>query len=54
MPLKYFAMRQIPGFRKDLENEKSKKIRISLEKDSKIGRKRNVGIFLVKSEDLTT
>ena len=60
MSLKYFAMHQIPGFRKDLENEKSKKIRISSEKDSKIGRKRNVGksskvgIFPVKSEDVVT
>ena len=38
MSLKYFAMRQIPGFREDLKNEKSKKIGISSKKNSKIRR----------------
>ena len=64
MSLKYFAMRQTLGFRKDLKNEKNKKIQSSSEKNSKIGRNWNIGkpsekiskigIFLVKSEDLGT
>ena len=57
-------MRQTLGFRKDLKNEKSKKIQSSSEKNSKIGRNRNIGKpseksskignFPVKSEDLAT
>ena len=35
MSLKYFAMRQTLGFRKDLKNEKSKKIQSSSEKKPK-------------------
>ena len=35
MSLKYFAMRQTLGFRKDLKNEKSKKIQSSSKKELK-------------------